>query len=126
MESNDELKEIDIKNRRCYCFYGIIKIEDFDFDNILLEEKSYENILFYYISYKTLICSKPLRIRFNKVAALIKVYDGTKYLVLFRPKKYDSIYSRTRYLLSQKIGFKYVLFPITMQKPKLNHLICCL
>ena len=32
MESNDELKEIDIKNRTCYYFDDIIKIEDFDFD----------------------------------------------------------------------------------------------
>ena len=31
MESNDELKEIDIKDRMCYYFYDIIKIEDFDF-----------------------------------------------------------------------------------------------
>ena len=32
---NDELKEIDIKNRTCYYFHGIIKIEDFNLDNIL-------------------------------------------------------------------------------------------
>ena len=32
MEINDELKEIDVKNRRCYYFDDIIKIEDFDFD----------------------------------------------------------------------------------------------
>ena len=35
MESNNELKEIDIKNRTCYYFNGIIKIEDFDFDKVL-------------------------------------------------------------------------------------------
>ena len=45
MESNNELKEIDIKNRTCYYFNGIIKIEDFDFDKILSDEKSYGNIL---------------------------------------------------------------------------------
>ena len=32
MGSNDKLKEIDIKNRRCYYFDDIIKIEDFDLD----------------------------------------------------------------------------------------------
>ena len=32
MEGNDELKEIDIKNRTGYHFDDIIKIEDFDFD----------------------------------------------------------------------------------------------
>ena len=39
----------------CYCFDDIIKLEDFDFDfdNILIDEKSNENILIYDISYKT-------------------------------------------------------------------------
>ena len=68
MVSNDELKEIDIKHRTCYYFDDIIKIVNFDFDNILLDEKPYENILVYDISYKTLIGAKPLRIRFEKVS----------------------------------------------------------
>ena len=38
----------------CYYFDDIIKFEDFNFGNILLDEKSYENILIYDISYKTL------------------------------------------------------------------------
>ena len=38
MESNDELKEINIKNRTCYYFDDIIKIEDFDLDNVLVDE----------------------------------------------------------------------------------------
>ena len=56
------LKEINIKNLTCYYFDDMIKIEDFDFDYISLDEKSYENILVYSISYKTLIDEKPLRI----------------------------------------------------------------
>ena len=43
MESNDKLKEIDIKNCKCYYFDGIIKIEDFGLYNILIDEKSYKN-----------------------------------------------------------------------------------
>ena len=66
MESNDKLNEIDIRNRTCYYFDDIIEIQDFDLDNILIEGKSYENILFYNISYKRLIDTKPLRIRFDK------------------------------------------------------------
>ena len=62
MDRNDELKEIDMKNRVCYYFDDIIKIEDFNLDNILIDEKSYENILVYSISYKNWI-SKPLPIR---------------------------------------------------------------
>ena len=59
MESKDELKEIDIKNRTCFCFDGEIRFwdRDIDFNNILLEEELYkennENILIYDISYKT-------------------------------------------------------------------------
>ena len=34
MESNKELKEIDIKNRTCLYLDNIIKVKDFDFDNI--------------------------------------------------------------------------------------------
>ena len=37
----------------CYYFDGIIKIEDFDPDNVLIDEKSYEDILVYIILYKS-------------------------------------------------------------------------
>ena len=40
MESNGELKDIDIKNRTSYYFDGIIKIGDFDVDSFLIDEKS--------------------------------------------------------------------------------------
>ena len=39
MESNDQLKESGIKNRMCYYFDDIIKIEDFDPENILINKK---------------------------------------------------------------------------------------
>ena len=55
----------------------MIKIEDFDLDNILIDEKSYEIILFCNISYKSLIDSKSLRIIFDKIDGFIRVYDGT-------------------------------------------------
>ena len=64
-----------------------------------LDEKSYENILIYDISYKTLTGAKPLLVRFNKIERFIRVYDGTRYLVLFGGEKYDFIYNRIRYLL---------------------------
>ena len=62
---NNEYKKVSIKIRTCYYFDDIIKIEHFDFDNILLDEKSYENVSIYDISYKSLIGAKPLRIRFD-------------------------------------------------------------
>ena len=36
IESSDELKDINIKNRTCYHFDNIIKTESFDFNNILM------------------------------------------------------------------------------------------
>ena len=51
----------------------------YDFDNVLIGEKSHENVLIYYISCKTLIGSKPLRIRFDKLDGFIRIYDRNKY-----------------------------------------------
>ena len=71
-----------------------MKIEDLDPDNILM--KNHANILVYNISYKTLMDAKPMYIRFNKMDGFTRVYVGTRYLVLFRDKKCDSIYNRIR------------------------------
>ena len=91
MDSKNEFKKIDIKNRTCYYFDNIIKIKDNDFDNILFDEKTYENILIYGISYKTFMGVKPLCIRFDKVHGVIKIYDGTGYLELFDSWIYNRI-----------------------------------
>ena len=109
MNSNDELKEIDIKNRTWCCFDDVIKIEDFNLDNILIATKSYENILVHNILYKTLIDPKPLRIRFDKIDGFIRVYDGSRYLVLLGSEKYDFIYNKIRYLIKVKSGITYVI-----------------
>ena len=58
---NNEFNNVRIKNRTCYYFDDIIKLEDFDLDKILIDEQSYENFVIYDISYKTLIDPKPFR-----------------------------------------------------------------
>ena len=50
-----------------------------------------------------------LGIRLDKVDGFIGVYDGTRHLVLFGPEKYDVIYNRTWYLISQKKGIPFVI-----------------
>ena len=60
--------------------------------------------MIYDISYKTLIGTKPSRIRFDKVDGFIRVYDWTTYLVLFETEKFYAILNRIRYLISQKSG----------------------
>ena len=125
MESNNELKEIDIKNRTCYYFHDIMKLEDFDFDNILLDQGGYENNLVYVISYKNLIAAKPFLIKFNKIDGFIRVYEEKRYLVLFdsiplfESIQYGTIYNRIRYLISQKKG---MLFLIILEESKLIHM----
>ena len=51
-----------------------MEVENINVDRMLLDEKSYQNILFHDISYKTFIGEKSLRIRFNKVNGLIYDY----------------------------------------------------
>ena len=84
---NNELRKARIKTRTCYYFDDIIKLEDFHLDNIFIDEKSHENILIYDISYKNLIGSKPLPIRFDKIDVIVRIYDGSRYLTVFGTKK---------------------------------------
>ena len=112
MESKDKLKEIDIKNLTCYHFDDMIGAMDrdsgFNFNDILLDEKiykeKYENILIYYISYKTSMGAKPLRIRFDKVDLFIKTHSGTRCLVLFAYGWFNKICDRIKYLISEISG----------------------
>ena len=64
---NNKFKNIRLKNRLCYYFHDIIKFEDFDFCNILIDKKSCENILIltYKTLYEILIGPKSFCIRFN-------------------------------------------------------------
>ena len=41
-----------------------------------------------------------LRTSFIKVDGFFKVYDGTRFLVLFGSEKYDAIYNRIKYLIN--------------------------
>ena len=70
MESKNKFKNIDLS--RFYYFDNIIRVEGIDFDNILLNKKSCENILIYGTSYKTFMGVKPLRIRFDQVYGSLK------------------------------------------------------
>ena len=82
MKSQDELKEIDIKDRTCYYFDDIMEVSAVYSGNTLLDKKTYKDILIYDIPYKTFMGLNPLRIRFHKIDGFIKIYDGIKYLLL--------------------------------------------
>ena len=84
MENKDQLKEIDIKNRRCSYFDDIMRL--IGISNIFLNEKSYKsykNILIFNILCKIFVVLKQLLIRFDETDGFIRTYDGSRYLVLF-------------------------------------------
>ena len=52
---------------------------------------------------------KPLRIRFDEVYEVIKIYDVTRDLELLGSWFYNRIYDRSNYLKSEKSNYKYGL-----------------
>ena len=86
----DKVPVIGIQNRTHYFFNDIINIEIFDPDKIRIYEKSYKNILIYYIGYVTIKDSKcikinsvsPLYFIFNKMNGYFSEINENKYLML--------------------------------------------
>ena len=66
--------------------------------------------------------ANPLRIRFDKVDGVIKIYDGTRYLELFSSRIYNAIYDRINNLISEKVMLN-ILFMIILQESELIHVI---
>ena len=56
-----------------------------------------------------MIGAKPLRIRFDKIDGFIKVYDGTRYLLLFGGEKYHFIYNKVRHVIGVRKVIAYVV-----------------
>ena len=56
-----------------------------------------------------MIDAKPLRIRFSKVDGFIRVYDGSRYLVLLGSEKYHFIFKEIRYSIGVKRVITYVI-----------------
>ena len=66
---------------------------DINFSSILLDEKLYEIISVYDISYKIATGPNPMRIRFDKIDGFIRVRgDEFRYSVLFDCRLFDNIY----------------------------------
>ena len=80
MESKEELKETDIKNRTCYYFDDIIRDIDFDFNNNLLDKKSCNVYISYFNGCKAIAIRNKIK-EFNKIDQFIKIYNEIRYLV---------------------------------------------
>ena len=59
---SNKIKDVDLKTRTYYFFNDIINIKIFDLNNIKIDEKSYKNILIYYIGYVMIKDSKYVKI----------------------------------------------------------------
>ena len=70
---SNKFKDVSIKNHTYYFFNDIISIKNFDLNNIEIDEKSYKNILIYYISYVTIKDSKYVKI--NTVNHLYLIFS---------------------------------------------------
>ena len=106
------VKDINIKNRTYYFFDDIMNIRDFDPNSIKTDEKSYKNVLIYYIGY--VVIKKDLKIFsanllyliFGRVNGYFKGINGNKYLTLVptnkskeKIKKYEELWIKIRDLI---------------------------
>ena len=90
---SNKVKDINIKNRTYYFFNDIIDIENFNPNNIKIDEKSYKNILIYYIGYVTIkayvkvYSVNPMYLIFRYVNGYFEEIKGNKYLTLVPTNK---------------------------------------
>ena len=61
-----------------------------------------------------------LRIRFGKINGFIKIYDGIRCLMLYDYKRYNAIYDKIKWLISEKMVLQIVLI-IILQESELIH-----
>ena len=108
-----KVKDIDIKNGT-YQFYNDINVNNFDPNNIKIDEKPYKIIFIYYIGYVMIEDSKYVNINsvnpsyliFNKENDYFEEINGSKYLTLNptkeskeKIKKYKELWSKIKDLI---------------------------
>ena len=69
---SNKVKEIDIKTKLTTFFNDISNLKNFDLNNTKIDEKSYKDILIYYIGYVTIKYSKYVKI--NAVNSLYLIF----------------------------------------------------
>ena len=109
---SNKVKDIDI-NKRTYDFFNdIINIENFNPNNTKIDEKSYKNIIIYYIGYVTIkkhvkiYSVNPLYVIFRNVNEYFEETNKSKYLTLVptnkskeKIKKYEELWTKIRDLI---------------------------
>ena len=79
-------KEINVKNRTNY-FFDDMSIKNLDPNKIKIDQKSYKNILTYYISYDATNSVNSLYLIFNKLNGYIDERNENQYLTLVSTHK---------------------------------------
>ena len=80
---------------------------------MILDEKLYENISVYSISYKASTGPISLHIRLDKIDGFIMfLYGKVKHLVLFDYGLFNKICDKIKYLISKKVVLQMVLITI--------------
>ena len=107
-------KDINIKIHTHYFFDDIINIKDFDPNNIKIDEKSFKNIVSYYITYVKIENSKwvktnsvnHLYLILKKINGYFEEIYGNKYFTLVptnerkeKTKKYEELWIKIRDLI---------------------------
>ena len=106
---SNKVKDINIKIRTHYFFNDIIDTENFDPNNIKIDEKSYKNIFLYYIGYVTIkeylkiYSVNPLYLIFRYANVYPEEINGNKYLTLVlineskeKIKNYEQLWIKIR------------------------------
>ena len=102
---SNKVKDINIKNQTYYFFNDIIDIENFDSNNMKIDENSFKNILIYYIAYVgikeyiKIYSVNPLYLLFRYVNGYFGKINGNKYFSLVptnenkeKIKKYEDLW----------------------------------
>ena len=76
---SNKINNISIKNHTYYFFHDIINIKIFDSNNIKTDEKSYKNIVIYYIGYVTIKDLKYVKI--NSVNLLYLIINKSEWIL---------------------------------------------
>ena len=115
---NNKVKDVDTKNRTNYFVSVIINIENFNANNVKIDEKPYNNILIYYtrcVTIKDLKSVKinsgsPLYLIYSKVNGYFEEINKSKHLTLVptneskeKIKTYEELWSEIKELVRESV-----------------------
>ena len=132
---NNKVKDVDTKNRTNYFVSVIINIENFNANNVKIDEKPYNNILIYYtrcVTIKDLKSVKinsgsPLYLIYSKVNGYFEEINKSKHLTLVptneskeKIKTYEELWSEIKELIRESVTKSSYHYDEKYMKVKFN------